>query len=260
MTSTPSLRVAITGASGLIGSMLVPALSASGHHVVPIVRRSPAPGEIRWDPAGAGLEPAALSGVDAVIHLAGENIGARWTEARKRAVLDSRSRGTRLLAEAIARASQGPKTLVSASAIGYYGDRGDEPLTESSGPGTGFLPEVTVAWEAATEPAASAGVRVVKLRTGLLLAREGGLLQRMLLPFRLGIGGRLGDGGQWMSWISSADLIGVYRLALFGTLSGAVNAVAPGAVRNHEFTSELARVLHRPALLPVPKTAIRLLF
>lgn len=253
--------IAITGASGMIGSMLVAELTRAGHQVLRIVRKPPVPGEIRWDPAGAGLDPTALSGVDAVVHLAGENIGeGRWTEARKRAILDSRKVGTRLLAEAMAKAANGPRTLVSASAIGYYGERGEEELTEASLPGTGFLPEVCAAWEAATAPAADAGVRVVRVRTGLVLAKSGGLLQRLLLPFRLGLGGRLGDGRQWMSWISAADLIGVFRHALEGTMSGPVNAVAPGAVRNREFTTTLARALHRPAVFVVPKTALRLAF
>lgn len=241
--------------------MLVPALTEAGHQVVRIVRRAPAPGEIRWDPAGAGLDPTALRAVNAVVHLAGENIAeGRWTEARKRVLLESRKLGTRLLAEAVARAPDGPRTLVSASAIGYYGERGDEELTEASPPGTGFLPEVCVAWEAATAPAADAGVRVVRVRTGLVLTKAGGLLQRMLLPFRLGLGGRLGSGRQWMSWISVADLIGVYLHALQGDVSGPVNAVAPGAVRNRDFTRALGRALHRPAVLAVPAFALRLAF
>jgi len=254
------LRVAITGASGMIGSMLAPALVAAGHQVVPIVRGDPRTGEIRWDPAGAGLDPAALRGVDAVVHLAGANIAGRWTEARKRAVLESRTLGTRLLAEALARAPNGPATLVSASAIGYYGNRGDEELTEASPAGSGFLPQVTEAWEAATATAADAGIRVAKVRTGLVLSSAGGLLRKMLLPFRLGLGGRLGDGRQWMSWIAAADLIGVFRHLLEGTLSGPVNAVAPGAVRNREFTAALGRALHRPTVFPLPKTVIRMLF
>lgn len=259
MTPVARLRVAITGSSGLIGSMLKPALTAVGHQVVPIVRKPPAPGEIRWDPAGAGLDPAALTGVDAVVHLAGENIGeGRWTVARKRELLESRKLGTRLLAESIARAKDGPRALISASAIGYYGDRGDESLNEESAPGTGFLPEVCVAWEAATASASGAGVRVVTIRTGLVLSIAGGVLQRMLPPFRLGLGGRLGDGQQWMSWISADDLIGVYCLAVEAALSGPVNAVAPAPVRNNEFTSALAKALHRPAVFAVPKTALRL--
>ncbi len=241
--------------------MLGRTLSAGGHQITALVRREPGPGQIRWDPEGGGLDPASLRGIDAVVHLAGENIAdGRWTESRKRKLLESRRLGTRLLAEAVARASDGPRTLVSASAIGYYGERGDEELTEQSSPGTGFLPEVCVAWEAATSPAADAGARVVLVRTGLVLTRAGGLLQRMLLPFRLGLGGRLGSGRQWMSWISAADLIGVYLHALLGDVSGPMNAVAPGAVRNQDFTRALGRALHRPAVLPVPAFALRLAF
>jgi len=261
MSSAPGLRIAITGASGMIGSMLAPALAGAGHTVIRIVRKAPAPGEIRWDPAGAGLEPTALRGVDAVVHLAGENIAeGRWTVARKRALLESRKLGTRLLAEAVSRAPDGPRTLVSASAIGYYGDRGDEELTETSPPGSGFLPEVCREWEAATSSAADTGVRVVLVRTGLVLTSAGGLLRRVMLPFQLGLGGRLGNGRQWMSWISAADHIGVIRHALTGTMSGPLNSVAPGAVRNSEFTKALGRALHRPTLLAVPRTAIRLVF
>jgi uncharacterized protein (TIGR01777 family) len=256
-----TLHVAISGASGLIGTMLRKSLAEAGHRVTALVRRPPGPGEIRWDPAGSGLDPASLRGVDAVVHLAGENLAeGRWTDDRKRKILESRKLGTRLLAEAMARAPEGPRTLVSASAIGYYGERGDEELTEASPPGTGFLPEVCVAWEAATAPAAAAGLRVVQVRTGLLLTPAGGLLQRILLPFRLFVGGRLGDGQQWMSWISAADLLGVYRQALEGDLIGPVNAVAPGAVRNEQFTRVLAKVLHRPAVMVVPRTALRLAY
>lgn len=256
-----SLHVAMTGASGLIGTMLRKSLAEAGHRVTALVRRPPGPGEIRWDPAGTGLDPALLRGVDAVVHLAGENLAeGRWSEDRKRKILESRKLGTRLLAEAMARAPEGPRTLVSASAIGYYGERGEEELTEASLPGTGFLPEVCMAWEAASAPAADAGIRVVRVRTGLLLTPAGGLLQRFLLPFRLFVGGQLGDGRQWMSWISAVDLLGVYRQALEGDLSGPVNAVAPGAVRNEEFTRVLAKVLHRPAVLVVPKTALRVVY
>jgi uncharacterized protein (TIGR01777 family) len=241
--------------------MLRKSLAEAGHRVTALVRRPPGPGEIRWDPAGSGLDPASLRGVDAVVHLAGENLAeGRWTDDRKRKILESRKLGTRLLAEAMARAPEGPRTLVSASAIGYYGERGDEELTEASPPGTGFLPEVCVAWEAATAPAAAAGLRVVQVRTGLLLTPAGGLLPRILPPFRLFVGGRLGDGQQWMSWISAADLLGVYRQALEGDLIGPVNAVAPGAVRNEQFTRVLAKVLHRPAVMVVPRTALRLAY
>lgn len=254
-------RVVVTGASGFIGSLLLPALAADGHRVTRLVRRLPREGELRWDPAGGGLDPAALRGMDAVIHLAGENIATRWTAARKRAILESRRTGTRLLAEALARAPGGPRTLISASAIGFYGERGEEILTEQSAAGHGFLPEVCQAWEAATLPAEAAGVRVVRIRIGLPLSPAGGVLQRMLLPFRLGLGGRLGSGKQWMSWIGADDLVGVFRHALGNAgLRGAVNAVSPNPERNAAFTAALGRALHRPAGLPVPAMALRLLF
>jgi len=262
MSSTPRPRIAITGASGLIGTMLAPALSRAGYEIVRLVRKLPAPGEIQWDPAGKGLDPEALRGVAAVVHLAGENISeGRWTGSRKQELLESRRTGTRLLAEAAARATDGPRAMISASAIGYYGDRGDEPLTETSAPGTGFLPDVAVAWEKATEPAKAAGVRTASIRIGLLLTPKGGLLQRMLTPFRLGIGGPLGSGKQWMSWIAADDLLGVFLHALGrDDIRGAVNAVAPEPVRNADFTRTLGRVLHRPAVIPVPAFALRLAF
>lgn len=242
--------------------MLGRRLSTGGHQVTALVRREPGPGQIRWDPAGSGLDPAALRGVDAVIHLAGESIAeGRWTESRKRELMESRRTGTRLLAEAVAQAPDGPRTMVSASAIGYYGNRGDELLTEASPPGKGFLPEVAVAWEEGLLPAKAAGVRTASLRIGLLLTPEGGLLQRMLLPFRLGLGGPLGDGTQWMSWIAAEDLIAVFLHALTrDDIRGAVNAVGPEPVRNADFTRTLARVVHRPAVLPVPAFALRLAF
>jgi len=256
------LHVAVTGASGLIGSLLIPVLTAGGHRVTRVVRHPPGPGEIRWDPGGPGLHPALLRGVDAVVHLAGENIaGGRWTAARKHRILESRRLGTRLLAEAIARAPDRPRVLVSASAIGIYGDRGDELLTEASPPGGGFLPEVARVWEAETHPAEAAGVRVVRLRIGLLLSLAGGLLRRMLPPFRLGIGGRLGSGTAWMSWISADDLVGAFEHVMtMESIRGPVNAVGPAPVRNAEFTRELGRALGRPTLIPVPRAALRLLF
>jgi uncharacterized protein (TIGR01777 family) len=257
----PRQHVAMTGTSGFIGSLLLPALTTGGHRVTRLVRHEARQGELRWDPAGKGLDPASLRGVTAVIHLAGENIGARWTAARKRRIMESRRTGTRLLAEAIARAPDGPRVLVSASAVGYYGNRDDELLTEASGSGSGFLPEVVRAWEESTGPAAEAGARVVRLRTGLPLSPAGGVLQRMLLPFRLGLGGRLGSGRQWMSWISADDLVGAYHHALMSpSARGPLNAVAPAPVRNAELTRELGRVLHRAAVLPVPAFALRALF
>jgi uncharacterized protein (TIGR01777 family) len=263
MTSQPHsrpLRIAVTGSSGLIGSLLVPTLIASGHSVTRLVRRTASRGEIGWDPDGAGVDPGALTDIEAVVHLAGENIAKVWSLRRKRAILESRRKGTRVLAEAMARA-QGPKVLVSASAIGYYGDRGDQMLTEQSGPGLGFLPDVVVAWEMATEPAEAAGIRVVRIRIGLPLTARGGLLGKVLLPFRMGLGGRMGSGRQWMSWIGSMDLIDVFHLALSrDSIRGAVNAVGPEPVRNSEFARELGRLLKRPAKLPLPAFALKAAF
>ncbi len=260
--SRPRLHVAVTGASGMIGSMLIPTLTTGGHRVTRIVRGAAGPGEIRWDPTGGGLDPGALRGIDAVVHLAGENIAAgRWAEASKLRMLESRRTGTRLLAEAVARAPEGPRILVSASAVGFYGERGEETLSETSGVGTGFLPEVAAAWEEGTRVAETAGVRVVRLRIGLVLTPGGGLLQRMLPVFRLGLGGRLGTGEQWMSWISADDLVGAFHHALTEeAVAGAVNAVAPGAVRNTEFTRAVGQALGRPTPFPVPGVALRLLF
>lgn len=255
------LHVAVTGASGFIGSLLIPLLTTGGHRVTRLVRRPPREGEIRWDPAGGVLDPGALRGIDAVVNLAGESIARRWTVRRKHAILESRRDGTRLLVEAIAKAEGGPRTLVSASAIGYYGDRGDEILTENSGPGTGFLPDVAVAWESAAQTAEAAGLRVVRIRIGLPLSPAGGVLQRMLLPFKLGAGGRLGSGKQWVSWISADDLLGVFHRALTDeNIRGALNATAPEPVRNAEFVRELGRALRRPAWVPVPGFALQALF
>ena len=258
----PPLHIAVTGASGLLGSTLIPALTTGGHRVTRLVRGVPRENEIRWDPAGGGLDPAALRGVDAVVHLAGENIaGARWTAAHQRRVLESRRTGTRLLSEAIARAPGGPRVLVSASAVGLYGDRGDEVLTEESPPGRGFLPDVGRAWEEGTTAAAEAGVRVVRLRIGLVLTPAGGLLERLLPPFRLGLGGRIGSGTQWMSWISVDDLVAVFHHALTTeSARGPMNAVGPEPVTNAEFTRALGVALRRPALFPVPAGALRLVF
>ena len=258
----PRLHVAVTGASGLIGSMLIPALTTGGHRVTRVVRGRPRENEIRWDPLGPGLDPAALRGVDAVVHLAGENIaGGRWTAPRRRRILESRRVGTLALAKAIAAAADGPRVLVSASAIGFYGDRGDETLTERSEAGTGFLPAVAVAWEEGTRPATEAGVRVVRLRIGLLLTPGGGLLQRMLAPFRLGLGGRLGTGDQWMSCISADDLVGAFHHALTTDQAvGPVNGVGPEPLTNAAFTRLLGTALRRPAPFAVPSAALRLAF
>ncbi len=259
-----SLSIGVTGASGFIGSMLVPRLRAAGHRVTRLVRRAPVEGEIQWGGGlGPRIQPASLAGLDAIVHLAGAPIGRRWTTARRREIRESRVLGTGEIADAMARAadSGGPRVLVSTSAIGLYGSRGDEVLTEASPPGSGFLPDVAVAWEAATRPAELAGIRVVRLRLGLPLSPSGGVLQRMLTPFRLGIGGRLGSGRQWMSWISTDDLLAVFQLALErDSMRGPVNTVSPNPLRNAEFSRVLARVLRRPTLLPVPGLVLRLLF
>ncbi len=256
-------RILISGASGLIGRSLSAALREDGYEIVRLVRARPgeASGGVFWDPQRDELDPARLEGADAVVHLAGEGIAdGRWSRAKKRRLLESRTRGTRLVAETLARLEKPPPVLVSASAIGYYGDRGDEPLDESSAPGRGFLSEVCVAWEAATAAARSAGVRVVSLRLGLVLAREGGALPRLALPFRFGCGGRLGDGRQFVSWIALADVLGAILHALrTDTLRGPVNAVAPSPVTNAELARTLGRSLRRPALLPVPAFALRAL-
>jgi len=246
----------------MIGSALATSLAASGHRVVRLVRggaRGAAP-EVSWDPAAGVVDAASLEGLDAVIHLAGENIGAkRWTAARKAAIRDSRSRGTRLLCETLARLDRPPKVLLCASAVGYYGDRGDETLDESAPRGVGFLAEVCGAWEAATEPAARRGIRVALLRFGVVLSASGGALPRMLVPFRLGLGGRVGSGRQWMSWVTLDDAVAAIRFALLeSALERAVNVVAPEPVTNRTFTRILGRVLGRPALLPAPGFALRL--
>jgi uncharacterized protein len=254
------LTVAMTGASGLVGTALAAMLSTGGHRIIRLVRRAPAgDGERRWDP----LSPASdlLCGVDAVVHLAGEPIAGRFTAAHRSAIRDSRLEPTHRLAERAAQTSDGPRVFVSASAIGYYGfDRGDESLTEDGGRGDGFLADVVAHWEAATAPAAHAGLRVVTVRTGIVQAADGGTLKLLRPLFAAGLGGRLGDGRQWLSWIGLDDLLDVYHRALYDQrLDGPVNAVAPNPVRNTDYTEALAGVMHRPALLPVPAMGPRLL-
>jgi hypothetical protein len=217
--------------------------------------------EVGWDPAAGAIDTAGLEGLDGVVHLAGENIASRWTSEKKAKIRDSRVNGTRLLAETLSRLAKRPKVLVSASAVGYYGDRGDETLVEESGPGSGFLAEVCRAWEAAAEPAARSGIRVVHPRIGMVLSRDGGALKMMLPPFKMGVAGKTGTGEQYMSWITLDELIGVIQhLLTAGTLAGAVNAVAPRSVRNLEFTKALGRVLSRPTVMPLPAFAARLAF
>jgi len=256
------MRVAVSGSGGLIGGEVVSAISATGTEVVRLVRREPLPGEaaVRWDPEKGIADPAGLAGLDAVVHLAGENIAAgRWNAARKAAIRESRVKGTRLLCDALAALPEPPKTLVCASAIGYYGDRGADLLTEECPAGTGFLPDVCREWEAAAAPAAEKGIRVVALRIGVVLTPKGGALSRMLLPFRAGLGGVLGSGKQYVSWVALDDLPGIVLHVLGnGDLRGPVNAVAPRPVTNREFTDALGRVLSRPTLFPVPAFALRL--
>ena len=254
------LHVAITGASGLVGSALIANLSATGNSVTRLVRREPSRNDIMWDPAAPSLDAARLEGTNVVVHLAGENIAAaRWTENVKRRIHDSRVLGTQLLSTALSRLDAPPKALIMASAIGFYGDRGDEMLDERSGAGQGFLAEVARQWEAAAQPALDAGIRVVHLRYGVILSPQGGALGKMLLPFKLGGGGRIGSGRQWWSWISLDDAVGAIRHAMeTESLSGPVNAVAPLPVTNAEFTKTLGRVLHRPTILPMPAFAARL--
>jgi uncharacterized protein len=256
------LRVAVTGASGMVGEALVPQLGADGHTVQRLVRSREAAGggDVYWSPSAGEIDAAALEGVDAVVHLAGENLGHRWTAERKRRIRASRVEGTRLLAETLAGLARPPAVLVSASAVGYYGDRGDELLDEAAPLGEGFLAEVVRDWEAAAEPARTAGIRVVHPRMGVVLSASGGALARLLLPFRLGVGGPVGSGRQWLSWITRADAVAVIVRALSDEeLRGPVN-VAAGAVRFGDFARALGRVLHRPALLPVPAPALRLVF
>lgn len=256
------MNVAITGASGLVGSALVSSLEADGHHVIPLVRRAPRPDEdaLRWDPASGAITPPGPAVADAIVHLAGDSIMAlRWTAAKKRHIRESRTIATRLLVHTLTRLAKPPAVLVCASGIGYYGSRGDEVLTEESRPGAGFLAELARDWEAATATAIAQGLRVVNLRLGVVLSAGGGALAKMLTPFRLGLGGIIGDGTQWMSWIALADAIGAIRHALAtDSLRGPVNAVAPTPVTNAEFTRTLGRVLGRPTLVPLPAFAARL--
>ncbi|MBM4069718.1 MAG: TIGR01777 family protein [Planctomycetes bacterium] len=259
-----SMKVAITGSTGLVGSALVPLLSTGGHNVVRLVRSADGSraGEVAWDPATGRIDADGLEGLDGVVHLAGENIAARrWNAEQKARIRDSRVQGTTLLCETLAKLRQPPRVLISASAIGFYGNRGDEPLHEASGNGGGFLPEVCREWEAATQPAAKAGIRVVHLRFGIILSPRGGALAKMLTPFRLGLGGRIGSGQQWMSWIALDDVVGsIYHALATESLRGPVNVVAPRPVQNREFTRTLGRVLWRPTLFPMPGFMARLAF
>jgi uncharacterized protein len=259
------VEVAITGAGGLIGSALARSLRADGHVVRRLVRppangRQSAAGAIRWDPAAGTIDSDALDGIDTVVHLAGAGIGdKRWSPARKREIRESRVRGTDLLARTLAGLSRPPTVFVSGSAVGYYGDRGDEELTEQSAPGADFLAEVVQAWEAAAQPAVDAGIRTVFLRNGVVLAADGGMLPRLVTLFRFFVGGRLGSGRQWLSWVSIDDEVGVIRF-LFdrADVSGPVNVTGPAPATNAEFTKALGAALHRPTVVPVPAFGPRL--
>ena len=262
------MRVIVTGATGLVGSALVRSLLADGHEVTRLVRgraqgfRAPGTAAVHWDPERGEIEARELEGHDAAVHLAGDPIAeGRWDEEKKRRIRESRVKGTRLLAEALAGLERRPSALVSASATGFYGDRGDEVLREESASGEGFLSEVCREWEKATLAASQAGIRVVHLRIGVVLSAEGGALSKMLTPFKLGVGGRIGNGRQYMSWITLEDLVHVIRRAIEDeSLRGPVNAVSPQPVTNEQFTKALGSVLGRPTIFPVPAFAARLAF
>jgi uncharacterized protein len=256
------MDVAITGATGLIGTALGAALRARGDRVVTVGRGASA--EVRWDPMAGTIDGDALDGVHAVVHLAGESLGEKkWTPEQKERILESRVRGTELISTTIAGFATRPSVLVSGSAIGYYGDRGDEMLTEASAPPPpgNFLSDVCVAWEAATAPAESAGVRTVHLRTGIVLSKDGGALSRMLLPFKLGLGGRIGSGRQYMSWVSIDDEVGAILHAIdHDAVRGPVNVTGPEPVTNAELTKAFGRAVHRPTLLPTPLAPLKVIY
>jgi uncharacterized protein (TIGR01777 family) len=262
------MKVIITGSGGLVGRALVRSLLADGHSVTRLVRggtqqfRAPGSAAVEWNPESGAVDAKELEGHDAAVHLAGEPIAeGRWDDEKKRRILESRVKGTRLLAETLARLNEKPRVMVSASAIGFYGDRGAEVMREESASGEGFLSEVCREWEKATLAASQAGIRVAHLRIGFVLSGEGGGLPRMLTPFKMGVGGKVGSGRQYLSWITLEDLVRVIRRAIEDeTLRGPINAVAPGAVTNEEFTKALGHVLGRPTILPVPVFALRLAF
>ncbi len=254
-------KILVSGVSGPIGAALLPSLKTSGWSVVRLVRGAASGnGQISWDPA-APLSPEMVSGFDAVIHLAGESIFGRWSDTKKRKIRDSRVAGTTNLASALAQADEKPHVFISGSAIGYYGDRGEETLNEESSAGAGFLAEVTEQWEEATTAAVQADIRTAHLRTGIVLSPKGGALGAMLLPFKMGVGGRTGNGQQWMSWVDVRDVVGgIHHILKNDLLQGAVNMVAPRPVRNAEFAATLASVLSRPAILPMPALAVKAVF
>ncbi len=254
-------RILVSGVSGPIGAALLPTLKTRGYEVTRLVRgAATGDNQIPWDP-GKPIAPEGVSGFDAVIHLAGESIVGRWTNEKKRKIRDSRVAGTTSLAEALAQAKDKPQVFASSSAIGYYGDRGNEVLNEESAPGAGFLPDVCREWEAATGAAVDAGIRTVQMRTGVVLSSTGGALAKMLTPFKMGVGGKIGDGQQWMSWIDVQDMVGaIHHILKSDLLQGPVNMVAPKPVTNAEFTKTLASALSRPAILPMPAFMVKLAF
>jgi uncharacterized protein (TIGR01777 family) len=259
------VNIAITGASGLIGRRLLEILGAAGHALMVVSRHAgtnvpPGVGVVAWDPMRGPAPEDGVRNANAVIHLAGEPVAQRWNEGTKRRIRESRVVGTRNLVQALAKLRNTPQTLVCASAVGYYGSRGDEELREDSAPGDGYLAEVCEAWEKEAMAAEGFGMRVVRVRVGVVLDAHGGALRRMLIPFRLGVGGKLGDGQQWMSWIHLADLAAMFQFAVENPVRGALNGVAPIPVSNADFTQTLARVIHRPAIFPVPAFGLKLLF
>ena len=258
------MKILVSGSTGLVGTALIKSLTNDGHEVVRLVRREPSPGalEIEWHPNQGRIDSQHLEGLDAVVHLAGESIASgRWSEARKRSIRESRTKGTSLLSESLARMSRPPSVFLSASAIGYYGNRGDELLKESSAPGNDFLADVCLEWEAATKAVVEKGIRTVYARFGVILDTQGGALAKMLTPFRMGIGGRVGEGTQWMSWVALDDVVAALRLLIADeSISGPVNIVAPNPVTNAEFTRTLGRTLSRPTIFPMPAFGARLAF
>jgi uncharacterized protein len=255
------MKVLISGATGLIGSALIPELESGGHQITRLTRSPGSGGDVGWNPDVGEIDASRLEGHDAVVHLAGESIGeGRWTPEKKRRIRESRTKGTRLLAETIASLPEPPRVMVSASAVGYYGDRGNELLREDSGPGSDFLAEVCKAWEAAADPAREAGMRVVHLRNGIVLSTEGGALARTLPIFKLGGGGRIGSGRQWWSWVAMDDVVGAIVHALTDdSVEGPVNVGSPNPLTNAEYTRVLGKVLNRPTIFPLPAPAARLM-
>jgi uncharacterized protein (TIGR01777 family) len=256
------MKIGVTGASGMVGTELMNFLSCLGHEVRPMVRRAAYEGEVHWDPSKKEMDRSGLEGLDAVIHLAGENIGAgRWNADRKRKIKESRIAATQFLAESLASLKDPPKVFIASSAIGFYGNRGEEVLNEQSPAGMGFLAEVCQDWERACEPARKAGIRTVNIRTGIVLSAKGGALPKMVLSMLMGAGGVIGSGKQWMSWISMEDLVGIFHYAIHQeNLSGSVNATAPGAVTNASLTKVLGKVLCRPTLAPLPGFVVKTIF